>query len=95
MSFRSIPEGVHFDVCVVGGAGHVGLPLSIVFADRGLRVLIYDVDARALDTISTGQLPFMERDAEPLLGAALATGHLDATTEAANVGMWCRAVWPE
>ena len=31
------------DVVVVGGCGHVGLPLAIAFADRGLQVGIYDV----------------------------------------------------
>ena len=34
----------HFDVVVVGGCGHVGLPLAIAFADRGLRVGIYDIN---------------------------------------------------
>ena len=28
------------DLCVVGGAGHVGLPLSIKFADKGLRSML-------------------------------------------------------
>jgi len=60
-----------FDVCVVGGAGHVGLPLSIVFAARGLRVLIYDINERALETIERGLMPFMERGAEPMLRQAL------------------------
>ena len=74
-----------FDVCVVGGAGHVGLPLSIVFAVKGLRVLVYDVNAKALETISRGQLPFMELGAEPLLREALAKGMLSFTTEASGV----------
>ena len=32
------------DVVVVGGCGHVGLPLAIAFADRGLEVGIYDIN---------------------------------------------------
>lgn len=70
-----------FDVCVVGGAGHVGLPLSIVFASKGLRVLVYDLNSVALKTISSGHLPFMELGAEPLLRAALAKGLLCFTSE--------------
>ena len=31
------------DVVVIGGCGHVGLPLAIALADRGARVGIYDV----------------------------------------------------
>src|SRR5207302_1083727 len=30
-----------YDVCVIGGAGHVGAPLSIVLASRGLRTVAY------------------------------------------------------
>ena len=30
------------DVVVLGGGGHVGLPLSLAFAQAGLRVGIYD-----------------------------------------------------
>ena len=37
------------DVVVIGGCGHVGLPLAIAFADRGARVGIYDVSAEAVD----------------------------------------------
>ena len=40
------------DICVVGGAGHVGLPLSLVFASKGLRVGIFDIDHHALDTLA-------------------------------------------
>ena len=36
------------DVVVVGGCGHVGLPLAIAFADRGLNTAIYDVNAIAV-----------------------------------------------
>ena len=36
------------DICVVGGAGHVGLPLSIVFATKGRRVLIYDINPKTI-----------------------------------------------
>src|SRR5437868_1791539 len=73
------------DICVVGGAGHVGLPLSIVFAARGHRVRIYDINHQALDVIARGQMPFMERDAQPLLDAALASGRLELTPNPAAV----------
>ena len=33
------------DVAVVGGCGHVGLPLGLAFADRGLDVTLFDVNA--------------------------------------------------
>jgi UDP-N-acetyl-D-mannosaminuronic acid dehydrogenase len=72
-----------FDLCVVGGAGHVGLPLSIVFASRGQRVLIYDVNPKSLKTIGLGTMPFMESGAEPLLRRVLADETLTLTSDAA------------
>ena len=30
-----------YDVCVVGGCGHVGLPLALAFAKAGLRVSVF------------------------------------------------------
>jgi len=70
-----------FDLCVVGGAGHVGLPLSIVFASRGQRVLIYDINRESLAAIGQGKMPFMESGAEPLLRQALGNGSLEVTSD--------------
>ena len=85
MDVWGIDQGATFDLCVVGGAGHVGLPLSIVFAAHGLRVLICDVNRQALDTIAAGELPFMERGAEPLLRSALDSNRLCLTTDPKDV----------
>jgi len=74
-----------FDLCVVGGAGRAGLPLSIVFASRGQRVLIYDLNRQALSTISAGKMPFMESGAEPLLNAALQNRSLQVTSDLSMV----------
>ena len=40
------------DVVVIGGGGHVGLPLAIAFADRGARVAIYDVSEDAVARVN-------------------------------------------
>jgi UDP-N-acetyl-D-mannosaminuronic acid dehydrogenase len=74
------------DVVVIGGAGHVGLPLAIAFASRGLRVGVYDVNAAAVATILDGGLPFMEKDAQPALRTALDAGLLTASTDPAMIG---------
>ena len=67
------------DICVVGGAGHVGLPLSLLFASRGQRVLVYDINTSAFDRIRGGEMPFLEQGAEPLLKDALANDRLRLT----------------
>ena len=30
----------NYDVCVIGGCGHVGLPLALCFADKDLKVSV-------------------------------------------------------
>ena len=60
-----------FDVCVVGGCGHVGLPLAIVLANRGLRVAIDDIDTSAVEMVRSGRMPFMEEKAEPMLAEVI------------------------
>jgi len=74
------------DVVVIGGCGHVGLPLAIAFADRGARVSIYDVSQPAVDGVNAGRLPFDEPGAAPLLERAVAAGRLRASTDASVVG---------
>ena len=74
-----------FDVVVIGGGGHVGLPLAIAFADRGASVVIYDVSQVSVDLINGGTMPFAEPGAGPMLADALTAGRIRATTDAASV----------
>jgi len=73
------------DVVIVGGCGHVGLPLGLVLADAGMSVTLYDLDANAVDTVRAGKMPFSERDAEPMLERLIATDLLDATIDPSSV----------
>jgi UDP-N-acetyl-D-mannosaminuronic acid dehydrogenase len=75
-----IPAGSGFerDVVVIGGCGHVGLPLAIAFADRGARVGIYDVSASAVETVNAGRLPFREPGAADVLSRVVAQRRLVA-----------------
>jgi UDP-N-acetyl-D-mannosaminuronic acid dehydrogenase len=68
--------GVDVDMCVVGGAGHVGLPLALSFAEKGLKVLIYDINEDTLAVIADGRMPFAEEGGEQLLARALKNGRL-------------------
>jgi UDP-N-acetyl-D-mannosaminuronic acid dehydrogenase len=72
-------------ICIVGGAGHVGLPLALVLADEGFTVDILDTNAEALKTIKAGRMPFIENGAEDLLKRLLPTGRLTATSDASAV----------
>ena len=48
------------DVAVIGGCGHVGLPLGLAFADRGLDVVLHDIDPVAVDKVNARRMPFGE-----------------------------------
>ena len=64
------------DVTVVGGAGHVGIPLMLAFAEAGMRVNVNDHNQESLDTLKTGRLPFIEHGAAVVLTKALANDRL-------------------
>jgi UDP-N-acetyl-D-mannosaminuronic acid dehydrogenase len=55
-----------YDVSVIG-LGRVGLPLALVFADRGLRVLGVDKSVERIEALRAGRMPFEEPGAEELL----------------------------
>lgn len=73
------------DVVIIGGCGRVGLPLGIALASRGLSVVLYDINAAAVETVNAGRMPFAEEGAGALLTEVRGNGRLVATTEAASV----------
>ena len=73
------------DVCVIGGCGHVGLPLAIVLAESGLRVSILDIDERAVELVRRGRMPFLEEGADEALARVVAGGDLVVGTSPALV----------
>jgi UDP-N-acetyl-D-mannosaminuronic acid dehydrogenase len=74
------------DAVVLGGAGHVGLPLSLTLADAGLRVGIYDTNPQTLERIAGGEMPFLETGADELLRKVLATGRLELGDDGEMIG---------
>src|SRR5947209_1209304 len=76
----------HLDLVIVGGCGHVGLPLALSFADVGRRVGIYDIDTAKLDRVRQGQMPFREQGADELLARILPTGRLELTDDPEILG---------
>jgi UDP-N-acetyl-D-mannosaminuronic acid dehydrogenase len=67
-------------ICIVGGCGHVGLPLGIALAEAGARVTLLDINEARVCEVAAGRMPFLERGADQVLSAVLATGHLRVTT---------------
>ncbi len=61
-------------IVIIGGCGHVGLPLGIKFALAGATTKLLDVDARAVEMVNAGRMPFLDEGGETQLGEALTAG---------------------
>jgi UDP-N-acetyl-D-mannosaminuronic acid dehydrogenase len=73
------------DLTVVGGAGHVGIPLVLSFAAKGLTVNVNDLNLDNLAALKAGRLPFIEYGAEELLAAALRDNKLIFTSAPGDI----------
>ena len=74
------------DVMVIGGCGHVGLPLALTFADTGLRTVIYDINRDAVKQIRAGRMPFTEAGGDETLARVLRGGKLEIHDTPALLG---------
>lgn len=54
-------------IVIVGGCGHVGIPLGLAFAARNFDVTLLDRNTAAVNTINAGRLPFKENGAQEIL----------------------------
>ncbi len=48
------------NIVIVGGCGHVGLPLAVSLAERASIVTAFDTDPTAVAVVNSGRTPFME-----------------------------------
>lgn len=69
------------DIAIIGGCGHVGLPLGLAFARAGKHVVAVDIDAKAVARVGAGQMPFLDNGCDELLVAELASKRFRTTTD--------------
>lgn len=55
------------NILIIGGAGHIGLPLGLLFAEKGQNVILYDKNKKTINKINSLKMPFMEKDGNKLL----------------------------
>jgi len=68
-------------VVVVGGGGHVGLPLALVLADSGYECVSLDISEKKVELINSAVMPFFEEGAQELLDRTLLQNTFYATTD--------------
>ncbi len=83
----SVGPDWEWDVSVLGGCGHVGLPLGLALADSGLRVSLYDTNHTATRLVMSGAMPHREPGADEVLQRVLEAGRLTACTQAASISV--------
>ncbi len=55
------------DILIFGGAGHIGLPLGLLFASKNKKVVLYDLNKKNINKIKDKQMPFMEKNGKLFL----------------------------
>ena len=61
-------------IVIVGGCGHVGLPLGVKFALAGTKTVLLDIHKEAIDKVNSGKFPFLEKGGDQQLQQALKLG---------------------
>ena len=71
-----------YNVSVIGGAGHIGLPFSCFMQNMGYNITIIDTNLTALSQIRSGIAPFFEDGLDVALAKALKNGlNLESTSD--------------
>ena len=54
-------------ISIIGGTGHVGLPLGLMFAEKKYKVQLIDIDIKNINKVNKGIMPFKEDRANIIL----------------------------
>lgn len=68
-------------IVIVGGGGHVGLPLGLALSKCGYSVIAFDTSSSTVDQINSGAMPFIEGGAQAILESSLANKSFLASTD--------------
>jgi len=69
------------DISVFGACGHVGLPLSLTFADIGMKVIGIDINKDSIKKIQNKIMPFFEEDAQDILNKVIDDKNFELTED--------------
>ena len=59
------------NISIIGGAGHVGFPLGLIFSSKGFKVSLIDIHEKNIEKINKGKVPFLEENSQSVLKKAL------------------------
>jgi UDP-N-acetyl-D-mannosaminuronic acid dehydrogenase len=58
-------------ITVIGGCGHVGLPLAVSLSDSGLFVTAFDINQDVVEEVNQGKSPFYEKNLDEAISSNL------------------------
>ena len=69
------------NISIIGGAGHVGFPLGLIFSSKGFSVSLIDKHTTNINKINNGKVPFLEESSQLLLKKMLKKKKIYATNQ--------------
>ena len=54
-------------ISIIGGTGHVGLPLGLSLSEKNFKVQLIDINKENISKVNNGIMPFLEEGAEKVL----------------------------
>ncbi len=72
-------------ISIIGGAGHVGFPLGLAFANKNLNVNLIDINNKSLNLIKSGTPPFYEIGAKKILRKCLINNRISFSKDLSSV----------
>ena len=72
-------------ISIIGGAGHVGFPLGLIFSSNGYKVNLIDKNNENINKINIGIPPFLEEGGKMLLKKMLKYKRIKATNKMLDI----------
>ena len=73
------------NISIIGGAGHVGFALGLVFSSKGFKVSLIDKHKLNIKRINSGKIPFLEENSQKLLKTMIKKKRIYATNQLRKV----------
>ena len=73
------------NISIIGGTGHVGFALGLIFSSKGFNVSLIDVNQENIKKVNSGKVPFLEENSQTLLKRMIRKKKIYATDELSDV----------
>ncbi len=68
-------------ISIIGGTGHVGLPLGLALANKNFKIQLIDINKENINKVNNGIMPFLEDGAKKILKINIKKKNIFATNK--------------